>query len=144
MKREKEKPLKFGFCFNCDEHRILNENNLCSECTEQKDQKEYSEKEGLAETVLNELAKTHNDFKTVQDRKYTVYTIFRYHNTPFKVEKMVGSNQVLLYDNEDKTIYDSANETIEQQITFREWLRRQIIVLLLCILPEGLNDTIGT
>lgn len=24
--------LKFGFCFKCDEHRILNENNLCKEC----------------------------------------------------------------------------------------------------------------
>ena len=102
------------------------------------------EKEGLAETVLNELAKTHNDFKTVQDRKYTVYTIFRYHNTPFKVEKMVGSNQVLLYDNEDKTIYDSDNETQEQRNDFRRWLEKQIICLLLCVLPNGLDDTLGT
>jgi hypothetical protein len=101
-------------------------------------------KRGLTEKYLEELAKTHNNFKTVQDRKYTIYTIFRYHNTPFKVEKLIGSNQVLLYDNDNKTIYDSDRETIEQQITFREWLQKQIIVLLLCILPEGLNDTIGT
>lgn len=99
---------------------------------------------GLAEKYLNELAKTHNSFKTVQDRKYAIYTIFRYHNTPFKVEKMIGSNQVLLYDNDNKTIYDSDNETQEQRNNFRIWLEKQIIILLLCILPEGLNDTIGT
>jgi hypothetical protein len=104
-------------------------------------------KKGLAEKILTELAETHNDFKTVQDRKYAVYSLFSEptcRDKPFKVEKMVGSNQVLLYDNEDKTIYDSDNETQEQRNDFRRWLEKQIICLLLCVLPNGLDDTLGT
>jgi len=96
--------------------------------------------EGLAEKYLNELATIRNDFKTVQDRKYTIYTIFRYHKEPFKVEKMCGSNQVLLYDNEGTMIYNSDLETQEQQHNFREWIKKQIIVFLLCVLPNGLDS----
>ena len=102
--------------------------------------------EGLVDKILNAMSEAHNDFKTTQDRKYGIYTIFRSHDnsTPFKVEKLEGSNQVLLYDNNGETIYNSDLETYEQQNDFRTWLRKQIIILLLCILPEGLNDTKGT
>jgi len=97
-------------------------------------------KKGLADKILDELAMTCNNFKTAQDRKYSIYTLFRYRTSPFKVEKLIGSNQVLLYDHNNKTVYNSDNETLEQQTQFRQWLKKQVIVLLLCILPNGLNS----
>ena len=93
-------------------------------------------KKGLADKILDELAMTCNNFKTAQDRKYSIYTLFRYRTSPFKVEKLIGSNQVLLYDYNNKTVYNSDNETLEQQTQFRQWLKKQIIILLLCVLPD--------
>jgi len=62
-----------------------------------------------------QLKLNYNYFKNETDRKYAIYGLFKYcNNYGFKIEKMIGSNQIILtYQyNKDKiiTLYDSDNE----------------------------------
>lgn len=73
---------------------------------------------------LDENEKYFNQYKNPIDRAYFIYDKFRYaENYGYKVEKLTGSNQVLLYKN-DQIIYDRFNENIKQRTPkqFKHWV----------------------
>lgn len=61
--------------------------------------------------MIDLMANEFNNFKNTIDRKYGIYEIFRYvpSDTGYRVEKMIGSNQILLYRDE-ALIYNSDSE----------------------------------
>jgi len=76
--------------------------------------------------VMSENKKHYNDFKTVQDRKYHLYSIFRDYclnkvNEGFKIVKYVGSNQVILYKN-GKSVYNSETDKLNSE-TYMSFLK---------------------
>jgi len=86
----------------------------------------------FVQKVIDLEAPHFNEFKTTIDRKYMLYKIFRYikQEYGFKIEKMRGSNQVLLYHNET-LIYDSDNEkTLSNIANFKKFLHEQIVKLM--------------
>jgi hypothetical protein len=92
---------------------------------------------GLVQKIINELKPQFNDFKTPQDRKYAIYEILQHGETPFKIEKYQGSNQIIVYQN-DTEIYNSNTETKEQTDNFEAWFKKLLTIWLIVNLPDGI------
>ena len=90
---------------------------------------------GLAQDIINELKPQFNDFKRTIDRKYMIYEILRRSEKPYEIHKYIGSNQIIVKDN-DKTIYDSDNETEEQKTNFEQWFKKLLFKWLIVNLPQ--------
>ena len=90
-------------------------------------------------TYIKELKPQFNNFKTVQDRKYIIYQIFKYCinfniNHKFKLDKLYGSNQVILYyqynPNLIITLYNSDNDKYnikDFEIKLESWINQYIM-----------------
>lgn len=65
-----------------------------------------------ATKIVNRLKEQFNYFKTPQDRKYFVYEVFGFmkRELGYTVEKLIGSNQVILTKIEERTLYNSDSE----------------------------------
>jgi len=103
-------------------------------------------KKGIVPQIIEYHKQHFNAFKREIDRKYTIYDIFRYVDTKtgYKIEKYIGSNQVILYY-ENKEIYNSDHEGKLKNVSeFTKFLNKELIKLCLLVLPNGLNDTKGT
>jgi len=85
-----------------------------------------------AKCLTDLLESQFNRFDRNIDRKYALYSVFQAVRPEFgfKVEKMVGSNQVLLYD-KGKLVYDSEREgKLSSPTNFKQFLKSQIQTLV--------------
>lgn len=73
-------------------------------------------------------SKHFNHYERPIDRKYFVYDVFRYVDARHKIEKYIGSNQVILYlDN--KEIYNSDLDTLNLD-SFKDLMVEQITLAI--------------
>lgn len=97
--------------------------------------------EQFVDAMLKEDASQFNDFKTPQDRKYHLYDKFARLRSEYgiRVEKMPGSNQVLVYIDGVK-VYDSDQDRLKPR-EYRELLLR--IVRKLPVVGRPIPPTTG-
>ncbi len=87
--------------------------------------------DGVNDFVNLELPRNYGDFKTAQDRKWCIYSMFRYNSGAhgFKIKRYVAAKQVLLYI-DDVCVYDSFSESWIQRHPhlFSYWLKKTVII----------------
>lgn len=89
------------------------------------------QQDGIDHFVYEELWGNWNRFKNNIDRKWCLWSLFRYFPEEgqhgYRASRYVGSNQVVLW-RDDVVIYDSMDEGWLQRypLLFQAWLRRML------------------
>jgi len=87
--------------------------------------------DGIEDFVYVELPRNWNNFKNNIDRKYCIWSLFRYFPEEgqhgYKASRYIGSNQIVLR-RDGEVIYDSYDETWLQRypLLFQAWLRKMV------------------
>ena len=95
--------------------------------------------EQLAAMLLAEKQQQYNNFKQTIDRKYALYSLLQHKQKPYKLHKMMGSHQIIIYDQNGVEIYNSDTETKQQINSFADWFMQIITNWLKVNHPNGID-----